>query len=248
VESSLSIFAVLGIGLALGLKHATEVDHIVAVSTIVSEYRSLWRSVIVGALWGLGHTVSLVAVGVVAVAFRVAIPEGVTSWLEFGVAIMIIGLGVNALVRALRGPRHFHLHRHQHDGVSHIHVHFHEHETGHVEPIAAHSHAVSIVGIKPFLVGAMHGLAGSAALTLIVLVQTQSALGSLIYLGIFGVGSLFGMVTMSGLVGLPFMLTSRGLSGIHHSLQTVAGVLSIAFGLWYAYATGLIGGLWKTLL
>lgn len=238
----------MGVGLALGLKHATEVDHIVAVSTIVSEHRSLLRSMFVGALWGLGHTASLIAVGVVALTFRLAIPEWVTGWLEFGVAIMIIGLGASALVRALRRRRNFHLHRHQHDGVSHIHIHFHEPETGHVEPVAAHSHAVSLVGIKPFLVGAMHGLAGSVALTLIVLAQTQSSLGGLVYLGVFGVGSLFGMVIMSGLVGLPFILTSQALSGIHYSLQTVAGVLSIVFGLWYAYATGFVGVLWRTLI
>lgn len=247
LESSFSALAVLGVGLAFGLKHATEVDHIVAVSAIVSEHRGLWRSAIVGALWGVGHTVSLIAVGVVVLALRVAIPEWVSSWLEFGVALMIVGLGVSALLRALRNRREFHLHRHQHDGVSHVHIHFHNRETEHAGPVAAHSHAVSIVGLKPFLVGAMHGLAGSAALMLLVLAQTQSLMLGLVYLGLFGVGSVFGMVLMSGLVGLPFVLTSRRLSGIHYSLQTFAGVLSIAFGLWYAYATGFISELWKTL-
>lgn len=242
------MFAVMGVGLALGLKHATEVDHIVAVSTIVSEHRSLLRSMFVGALWGLGHTASLIAVGVVALTFRLAIPEWVTGWLEFGVAIMIIGLGASALVRALRRRRNFHLHRHQHDGVSHVHVHFHEHETEHSGPVAAHSHAVSVVGIKPFLVGAMHGLAGSAALMLLVLARTESLITGVVYLGVFGAGSIFGMVLMSGLVGLPFVLASRRLSGIYYSLQTVAGALSIVFGLWYAYATGLVSELWKTIV
>jgi ABC-type nickel/cobalt efflux system permease component RcnA len=247
LESSYSQLAVLGVGLAFGLKHATEVDHIVAVSTIVSEHRSLWRSVIVGALWGMGHTVSLIAVGVVVLVLRVAIPAWVASWLELGVALMIIGLGGSALVRTLRRRREFHLHRHQHDGVSHVHVHFHNRETEHAGPVGAHSHAVSIVGIKPFLVGAMHGLAGSAALMLLVLAQTESLIVGLVYLGIFGLGSIFGMVLMSGLVGLPFLFTSRRLSSIHFSLQTFAGALSVVFGLWYAYATGLISQLWKTL-
>lgn len=247
LESSLSQLAVLGLGLAFGLKHATEADHIVAVSTIVSEHRSLWRSVVVGALWGMGHTASLIAVGIVVLALRVVIPDWVASWLEFGVALMIIGLGASALVRALRKRREFHLHRHQHDGVSHLHVHFHDRETEHAGPVAAHSHTVSIVGLKPFLVGAMHGLAGSAALMLLVLAQTQSLIVGLVYLGVFGVGSIFGMVLMSGLVGLPFMLISRRLSGLHFSLQTLAGALSVVFGLWYAYATGFISELWKTL-
>lgn len=196
----------------------------------------------------MGHTASLIAVGVVVLALRVAIPDWVASWLEFAVALMIIGLGVNALIRALRKRRDFHLHRHQHDGVSHVHVHFHDHETEHAGPVAAHSHTVSILGIKPLLVGAMHGLAGSAALMLVVLAQTRSLIAGLLYLVVFGVGSIFGMVLMSGLVGLPFVLTSRRLSGIHYSLQTFAGALSIVFGLWYVYATGFLSELWKTLI
>jgi len=248
LEPSLSLLAVLGVGLTFGLKHATEADHIVAVSTIVSEHRSLWRSAVVGALWGMGHTASLILVGVVVLVLNVAIPLWVASWLEFGVALMIIGLGASALIRALRKRRRLHLHRHQHDGVSHVHVHFHDPETEHTEPVAAHSHAVSIVGIKPFLVGAMHGLAGSAALMLFVLAQNLSLRAGLVYLGVFGVGSILGMIIMSGLVGLPFILTSRRLSGLHYGLQTSAGALSIVFGLWYAYATGLVSELWKTLL
>lgn len=247
LESSWSLIAVVGIGLAFGLKHATEVDHIVAVSTIVSEQRSLWRSTIVGALWGMGHTASLVAVGVVVLVMRVTIPDWVASWLEFGVALMIIGLGASALIRSLRKRRDFHLHRHQHDGVSHVHVHFHEHETEHAGPVPAHSHSISMIGRRPFLVGAMHGLAGSAALMLWVVAQTNSLITGMIYLGIFGIGSILGMVIMSGLVGLPFVFTSRRLSGVHYNLQTLAGIMSIAFGLWYAYATGLITELWNTL-
>jgi len=247
LESSWSLIAVVAIGLGFGLKHATEVDHIVAVSTIVSEHRTLWRSTLVGALWGMGHTASLVAVGVVVLVLRVTIPDWVASWLEFGVALMIIGLGASALIRSLHKRRDFHLHRHQHDGVSHVHIHFHEHETEHAGPVTAHSHAISIVGRKPFLVGAMHGLAGSAALMLWVVAQTNSLITGMIYLCIFGIGSILGMVFMSGLVGLPFMFTSRRLSGVHYSLQTLAGIISIAFGLWYAYATGLITELWNTL-
>jgi ABC-type nickel/cobalt efflux system permease component RcnA len=243
LESSLSQVAVLGLGLAFGLKHATEADHIVAVSTIVSEHRTLWRSVIVGAFWGMGHTVSLIVVGVAVLALRVAIPDWVASWFEFGVAVMIIGLGTSALLKALRNRREFHLHRHQHDGVSHVHVHFHDQQTKHAGPVATHSHVVSIVGMKPFLVGAMHGLAGSAALMLLVLAQTRSLLVGLVYLGVFGLGSILGMVLMSGLVGLPFVLTSHRVSGLHYNLQTLAGALSVAFGLWYAYETGFVTGL-----
>jgi hypothetical protein len=234
----LSAFAVLGLGLVFGLKHATEVDHVVAVSNIVSEQRKLWRAALVGGLWGVGHTASLIVVGALVLGLRVAIPEGVASGLEFCVALMIIGLGVATFARSLRAHRaQVHLHRHRHDGHGHAHIHFHEAGTEHAAEAASHSHAVTRIGVKPFVVGAVHGLAGSAALTLLVLAQIPSPLVGLLYLAVFGLGSIAGMLLMSGLVGLPFVLTARKLSGLHHGLQTAAGALSICFGVWYAYET-----------
>jgi ABC-type nickel/cobalt efflux system permease component RcnA len=247
-ESSLSAFAMLGLGLAFGFKHATEVDHIVAVSTIVSEHRNVLRSIAVGALWGIGHTAALVSVGTVVLVLRVAIPGMVASWLEFGVALMIIGLGAGVFVRSLRKRRTFHLHRHNHDGISHVHIHFHDENTKHTHASATHSHRVSITGLRPLLVGGMHGLAGSAALTLLVLTQIQSTALGLIYLVVFGLGSIFGMLLMSALIGIPFVLTSRRLSGLHHGLQMFASVLSIVFGIWYAYHTSYVSGLWRSIL
>ena len=241
----LGAFAVLGLGLLFGLKHATEADHIVAVSTIVTGQRNVMRAALVGGLWGVGHTASLVVVGVVVLALRIAIPERVAGWLEFGVAVMIIGLGVNVLVRAMRGRADIHLHRHSHDGTTHAHLHFHEDEAAREHPPSpdAHSHAVSRVGLKPFLVGAMHGLAGSATLTLLVLTQIESVFIGLLYLAVFGLGSIVGMLLMSSLVGLPFAFSARQLPRFNHGLQAMAGVLSIAFGLWYAYETGMVSGL-----
>lgn len=249
--ASLGAFALLGLGLVFGLKHATEADHVIAVSTIVSEQRNLWRAGIVGGLWGLGHTASLLIVGAVVLVLRVAIPARVASWMEFGIALMIIGLGLNALVRALRRRGDVHVHQHSHDGTSHAHIHFHEGDTEHAGETAnataavppSHTHAVSRVGIKPLLVGAAHGLAGSAALTLLVLTQIESVALGLLYLAVFGLGSIVGMLLMSSLVGLPFALSARRLSGVSNGLQTAAAALSVAFGLWYAYETGLSGAL-----
>lgn len=252
--NSIGLFALLGLGLIFGLKHATEVDHVVAVSAIVSEHRNVFRSALVGALWGAGHTVSLVVVGVLVLVFRVVIPEHVASWLEFGVALMIITLGVVAIVRVLRKRSDVHLHRHTHDGQSHVHVHFHEHGTEHpsvaitTSPQLAHSHAISRVGIKPLLVGMMHGLAGSAALTLLVLAQIPSIGLGLLYLALFGVGSTVGMLLMSGLIGLPFALSSGKLTRLNYGLQSAAGALSVLFGLWYAYEAAMRNELWRTIL
>lgn len=242
--TTVGVFALLSLGLVFGLKHATEVDHVVAISTIVSQNRKLLRSATIGALWGAGHTAALLVTGVIAIGLRVAIPERVSNWLEFGVALMILGLGTSAMWRALRAGSEVHLHKHSHDGMSHVHVHFHEAKTRHDDQRpTAHNHSVSAVGIKPVLIGTMHGLAGSGALTLLVLTQIESAWLGLLYLAVFGVGSIVGMVLMSGLIGIPFALTSRNLTGFHHRLQTAAAGLSIAFGLWYAYQTGLASGL-----
>ena len=233
---SVSMLAVLGIGLVFGLKHATEVDHVVAVSTIVSQHRNVFHSALVGALWGLGHTASLLVIGAVVLSLRVAIPESVSGWLELGVAIMIVCLGISALRRALRKSGEVHVHKHSHDGLSHTHVHFHEKETRH-EPAthSQHSHIVSHLGWKPVLIGMMHGLAGSGALTLLVLTQISSSWIGFLYVATFGFGSIVGMLLMSGLIGLPFALASRKLTHVHQWIQTLAAVLSICFGIWYAY-------------
>jgi ABC-type nickel/cobalt efflux system permease component RcnA len=161
---------------------------------------------------------------------------------------MIIGLGASALIRSLRRRAALHIHQHRHDGLSHVHLHFHEHETEHVGAAPTHTHAVLRIGFKPLLVGAMHGLAGSAALTVLLLTQINSAARGLLYLIIFGLGSSFGMLLMSALIGLPFALTARRMSGVHYSLQTIAGAVGIIFGLWYAYQTGIASGLLQTTL
>ena len=256
--TSAGIFAVLGLGLVFGLKHAAEVDHVVAVSAIVSEHRNILRSAFIGGLWGAGHAASLVIVGVLVLVFRVAIPLPLANWLEFGVALMIIGLGFVAMMRVLRRRGDVHLHRHDHDGQSHVHIHFHEGATQHASlavsrqttdsTAASHSHAIVRLGYKPLFVGAMHGLAGSAALTLLVLTQIQSVWLGLLYLAVFGIGSTLGMLLMSGLIGLPFALSGQRLTKLNYGLQTAAGGLSIAFGLWYAYQTAITNSLWRTVL
>lgn len=241
--TSAGILALLGLGLIFGLKHATEVDHVVAVSTIVSQHRNVMRSALVGALWGIGHTASLLVTGAIVLSLRVAIPENIGNWLEFAVALMILGLGGSAMWQALRKGREAHVHKHNHDGVPHVHVHFHEATTRHnPDQSSPHTHAVHSIGFKPLLVGMMHGLAGSGALTLLVLTQINSAWLGLLYLAIFGLGSIVGMLLMSALIGLPFALSSRNLSELHHRLHAAVAGLSIAFGLWYAYQTGLASG------
>jgi ABC-type nickel/cobalt efflux system permease component RcnA len=237
-----SAMLVLGFGFVLGLKHATEADHLVAVSAIVSEQRSVWRSSVVGALWGLGHTAALFAAGVVLILLRVSIPERVGAMLELAVALMIIFLGTRILFLLLRQRRDVHVHAHAHGGRTHTHLHFHEREDAHE---AAETHPVSharhrgLWGWRPVLVGMVHGLAGSAALTLFVLTEVLSGGGSRLlgfaYLLIFGLGSVGGMLLMSALISIPFVLTASRFRRIETPIRLVAGCLSVAFGLYYGW-------------
>jgi high-affinity nickel-transport protein len=237
----------LGLGFLLGLKHATEADHLVAVTTIVSEHRSVSRSALVGALWGIGHTAALFAAGVVVILLEITIPARVAAALEFAVALMIIFLGSRVLFLALRQRRRVHVHAHTHGGHTHTHLHFHQDADAHA---ATASHAPSherhkgLGGWRPVAVGVVHGLAGSAALTLLVLTEVlkngSRALG-LAYLLIFGVGSIGGMMLMSALISLPFVFTASHFRRIDAPVRLLTGLVSVAFGLYYAWETA--GGL-----
>lgn len=239
---SYPLFA-LALGFLLGLKHATEADHLVAVTTIVSEQRSVSRSALVGAMWGVGHTAALLAAGVVVILLEVTIPARVAAALEFGVALMIVFLGSRVLFLALRHRRRVHVHAHTHDGHTHTHLHFHEGADEHA-PAAAHAPSHErhrgLGGWRPVFIGVVHGLAGSAALTLLVLTEVlrngSRALG-LAYLLIFGLGSVGGMVLMSALISLPFVFTASRFTRIDAPMRLLTGLLSVAFGLYYAWET-----------
>ncbi len=180
---------VLVLGFALGLKHALDPDHMVAVSTIVSESKSIARSSLVGTFWGLGHTMSLLLAGIAVIAFRIRIPERMALWMEFAVALMLVILGAKALLKPLRGWN-VHIHRHSHDGSSHIHLHLHRPGE---EGAHHHRHLIGF-GARPFFVGMVHGMAGSAALMILVLATIPSALAGLLYIAVFGLGSVGGML------------------------------------------------------
>lgn len=229
----------LGLGFVLGLKHATEADHLMAVTTIVSEQRSIWRSALVGTLWGVGHTASLLLAGALVVSLRLVIPERVAAGLELGVAVMIMLLGGRVLYLLLRNRREPHIHPHAHGDVIHSHLHFHD--SGDAHPVTVSGshqhHTLARVGWRPIIVGMIHGLAGSATLTLLVLTEIMrggSALKGILYLLVFGLGSLGGMLAMSAVVSLPFVLTARRFERGHKPIQWIAGCASILFGLYYA--------------
>jgi ABC-type nickel/cobalt efflux system permease component RcnA len=235
-----SFTAALAFGFVWGLQHALDPDHLVAVSTIVSENKSVRRSSLVGTFWGLGHTASLLAVSIVILALRASIPERVALWMEIPVALMIIGLGVATTLRATRdGGLRIHTHTHAHEETEPPHTHVHVHtQTGH-----SHQHRLFRLGRRPFIVGMVHGVAGSAALTLLVLTTIPSVVLGLVFIAVFGIGSIGGMLLMSALIGLPFALSARRFSVINGRIRVVAGVFSIIFGLMLAW--NLLNEIWK---
>ena len=228
-----TLIGLLGLGLILGLRHALDPDHIAAVSTIVSESRSVRRSSLVGTCWGLGHTMSLLIAGVLVIALKVQISDRVALWMEFAVALMLILLGLKAMLKPLRGWR-IHVHQHAHGGSSHSHVHLHRPSEEH-----AHQHRHLIrSGARPFLVGMVHGMAGSAALTLLVLATIPSAVAGLIYVAVFGLGSVGGMLIMTSLISLPFVLTRKRFNVLSEGLQVAVGLFSLSFGLFLVWQYG----------
>jgi ABC-type nickel/cobalt efflux system permease component RcnA len=225
------ISAALALGFVSGLQHALEPDHLVAVSTIVSEHKSVARSSLIGTFWGLGHTVSLLAVSVIILLLRTSIPESVTRWMEMPVALMLIALGVVAIWQAVK-KRGLQIHTHQHSHASdqtHTHIHLH---TGDEH---THQHQLFRIGRRPFVVGMVHGVAGSAAVILAVVTTLPSIAVGLAYIAIFGAGSIGGMLVMSAMIGLPFAMTARRFSMVNGWIRLFAGLFSILFGLMLAW-------------
>jgi high-affinity nickel-transport protein len=214
----MSIWAVLGLGFMLGLRHATDADHVVAVSTIVSRTKTLRSAVLVGGLWGLGHTLTILLVGGVIVVFHVVVPPVVETGLEVCVATMLIVLGgVNLYGAIAQG------------GAS---------TAGARNPQAQ---AESTLSLRPLFVGIVHGLAGSAAIALLVLATIESVAAALLYLGLFGVGTIAGMALLTSLVVVPVAAASRRFVALERNLAGVTGVASFCFGAFLAWRA-LLGG------
>lgn len=236
--STASTLAILGFGFLLGLKHATEADHLAAVSTMVSERKSLWSSAIIGGLWGLGHTISLFVAGVFVLLLNFQISERTERILEFCVGIMLVVLGVNALRKLVKGGE---LHFHAHDHGAHDHAHPHIHKNA--EADGENTHHGFKFNPRALIIGMVHGLAGSAALMLLLIPTIESKTVGLLYIVIFGIGSIGGMMLMSLLVGLPFHLTASRSNRFNYILQSIAGLVSVGLGLYIIYEKGITEGL-----
>ena len=245
MEIGSGALAALVLGLLLGLKHATEAGHVVAVSTIVSEYRNAWRGIWIGASWGLGHTTPLVIVGVIILLVKepaAQLYEDYAPFLEFGVGVMLVFLGLQVFWNFRR--RRIHVHEHEHVEDPHSHLHTHE------LVVAPESHhgffqpGRPFFRLKSYVVGVVHGLAGSAAVMLVVLTTdaVSSFMVGLLYILIFGVGTILSMGTITLLMGIPFSISGR-FERVNRAIAGVAGTASISFGLFLMYELAIVEGL-----
>jgi high-affinity nickel-transport protein len=211
-----------GLGSLLGMRHALEPDHLAAVTTLVSRERNSLRAALLGAWWGIGHTLALLVVGASLVLVRTELPPRVSDAFELAVAAMLIALGLRSIRLAAQqgpgGPRHLH----RHGLIVHSHA-----------AVPAHLHIGSwTFARRPLLIGAVHGLAGSGALTALVLATLPTTAARLMYVLLFGIGSTFSMAALSGVLGWPLARL-----GAHHrvarGISLVVGVMSIGIGIWW---------------
>jgi sulfite exporter TauE/SafE len=211
-----TFLSVLLIGFLLGIKHAIEPDHVIAVSTIASESKNIKRSMFAGIYWGIGHTATLFIFGMFLIAAKNSITDKVALSLEFLVGIMLVTLGLSSL----------------HNVVHHTHSHSHEAPKSNSRP-----------QLKSFFIGLIHGLAGSAAMVLLTMSTVTTVWQGALYILIFGFGTVVGMLTFSTIIGLPFVLTSG--KQINRKLNSAAGIISILFGIYYMYNLGVNEGLFS---
>ena len=210
----LSALSAAALGFLLGLRHATDADHVVAVTAIVSRERSFARAARIGALWGIGHSLTVLVIGGAIVAFRIAIPPRVGLGLEFTVAIVLILLGFANLRPAST------------DAGAHE-----QHQLARAG------------GWRPFAVGVVHGLAGSAAVALLVLAVIPETTWALAYLVVFGLGTIAGMTIVTWLVAAPAVYAARHVVRFQRGIRFAAGTLSLLFGIFLAREIVVEGGL-----
>jgi ABC-type nickel/cobalt efflux system permease component RcnA len=261
----IGFLSILAVGFFLGMRHATDPDHVIAVTTIVSNQRNSMRAALIGAFWGVGHTLTIFVVGAGIILFNLVIPVRVGLSMELSVAAMLIILGVWNVAGFLgavpagtapAGSIQDHAaekagHSHSHSHGDFVHNHAHQHESYSDSP----DHApldwmdrvfgkVSVYQyIRPLVVGIVHGLAGSAAVALLVLTTIRNVHWAVAYLLIFGVGTIAGMMLITMSIASAFTMMGRGRQKFSRRLALASGLLSLGFGLFVAYQICFVNGL-----
>jgi len=255
----ITLLTILAIGFLLGMRHATDPDHVIAVGTIVSREQKAGRAAVIGAAWGLGHTVTIFAVGSILILFRITLPPRIGLSMELAVGLMLILLGIRNLRATFSWPRRPNRHGHEHSVQYHAHgdyIHAHAGPAG----SASHSHQQTPVTqldrrfggssiysmVRPLLIGIVHGLAGSAAIALLVLSTIPSARWAIAYLVIFGLGTILGMMLITLAMASTFSFGQKHFVRVGHHFEWAAGLISLVFGMFVTYQIGFGAGLFTS--
>lgn len=238
------ILFVTGLGLILGMRHSTDADHVVAISTIVSKQRSIRNAAVIGSIWGLGHTITIFIVGSLIILFGVEIPPRLGLSMEFSVAVMLILLGVLNLTGVLQKVTSFFTPAIADPA-----------RTPSSKPIRTRltkmeslfDNSVGRLGLfqclRPLAIGLVHGLAGSAAVALLVLSTIHDPVWASVYLLIFGAGTMIGMMCMTAAIAVPLSFGGDRFAKMGKYLGAASGMASLCFGSFLVYQLGFLGGL-----
>jgi hypothetical protein len=256
----ISFLTIIALGFFLGMRHATDPDHVIAVTTIVSRQQSIRHAGLIGILWGVGHTITILFVGAGIILFNLVIPTRMGLAMELAVGLMLILLGVLNLAGVTRWITHrftpegdgslIHSHAHTHGEETHVHIHAHnpevhmhleEHPKGRLQTILARVGLYQL--LRPLAVGLVHGLAGSAAVALLVLTTIHDPRWAIAYLLVFGVGTIAGMMLITMVIGAPFAYTGKRFTNLNRGLGVASGLVSVAFGLVITFQIGFVAGL-----
>ncbi|MGA8437234.1 MAG: high-affinity nickel-transport family protein [Candidatus Sulfotelmatobacter sp.] len=258
----ISFLSIIAVGFFLGMRHATDPDHVIAVTTIVSRQRKLLKAALTGIVWGVGHTLTIFVVGSAIILFDVVIPARIGLSMEFSVGLMLIVLGamnVRAFMRTARNlapatteSEVVHSHAHIHGDYIHSHTHGHApeaHTHSHQTPLAWLDRMFGRIGLyqqlRPLTIGIVHGLAGSAAVALLILTTIGNPRWAMVYLLVFGAGTVGGMMLITMSIASAFQFFGRRHQNFSHWLGLASGLVSLAFGLLLAYQIGFRNGLFS---
>lgn len=247
------ILAIAALGFFLGMRHATDPDHVIAISTIVARQRNARGAALIGAVWGVGHTLTILVVGGGIILLGWVIPARVGLSMELSVGLMLIVLGIMNLTGVLGRITEpvTHSHAHPHGDYVHTHAHGHDPEAHPHAPeqtpvswLDRHFGALGLYQLlRPLVVGIVHGLAGSAAVALLVLTTIRDAGWAVVYLLVFGLGTIVGMMLITSVIAMPIAYTGARFSRLNRGLRVASGLISLGFGLFLAYQIGIVDGL-----
>jgi len=228
---------ILFLGFLIGMRHALEADHVAAVAVLATRVKSVRQALPLGIMWGLGHTLTLFAFGAVIVVLNNNLPQSVTLLLEALVGVMLVLLGGDVIYRLIKKRIHFHIHGHTAE-KRHIHAHSHEGEKAHDLSPHGHEHFKGL-SRRALAVGMMHGLAGSAALVLLTMQSVEPVSTRIIYIGLFGLGSVAGMGILSIVIAVPLRYAANSMTWAYSGLSAVLGFFSMGLGILTIYHSGI---------